>query len=288
MFFISKFLKAFLLPPGCFILFLLIIAILGRRLCRGLSLSIYIAAALLYIISSAAGVFLLVNPLEAAYPKWDGRKEGAEAVVILGGGMNKAPDSYYLGSSSAIRTLEGLSVAKSTGLPVIVSGGDTYGNMGKGSGELMMETLVELGMPAKRVIVEGESRNTEENSVYTAEICRQKGYKKVILVTSALHMRRSVLLFSEEDLEIIPCPTDYEGLYRKTAFFDYLPSGVFFDSVIKALHEYLGFFWYRLRGGFKGKESLSFGNTGPCSSSRYRVVCFNSIDYRLPHREEPI
>ncbi|MBQ5345423.1 MAG: YdcF family protein, partial [Acidaminococcaceae bacterium] len=52
-------------------------------------------------------------------------------------------------------------------------------------------------------------RKTAEHARFTKELCREKGFRKVILVTSAYHMPRSAALFRREGVDFIPCPCDY-------------------------------------------------------------------------------
>lgn len=76
--------------------------------------------------------------------------------------------------------------------------------------EVMLETAVELGVPRERILIEGRALNTAENMSFSREVierelplCRQ-----IILVTTAYHMRRSLLLAEKHmaGYEFIPCP----------------------------------------------------------------------------------
>jgi len=59
--------------------------------------------------------------------------------------------------------------------------------------------------------LENDSENTAENAFYSAEILREKNIKTIILVTSAMHMPRSVALFEAQGLNVIPAPTGLFG-----------------------------------------------------------------------------
>jgi uncharacterized SAM-binding protein YcdF (DUF218 family) len=61
----------------------------------------------------------------------------------------------------------------------------------------------------ERVLVEPTSRNTRENARQTAILAAEHGLGRLLLVTSALHMRRAVLCFRAEGLDVVPYPTDY-------------------------------------------------------------------------------
>ena len=64
-------------------------------------------------------------------------------------------------------------------------------------------------MPEDRILVEGESQNTVQNAAYTARILKEHGLERPILVTSAFHMKRSVLNYEKLGIEVVPYPTDY-------------------------------------------------------------------------------
>jgi uncharacterized SAM-binding protein YcdF (DUF218 family) len=70
--------------------------------------------------------------------------------------------------------------------------------------------------------------------------------QRIILVTSSLHMSRSVFLFKQQGLDVIPAPTD---LYsnRQVDWRYYLPAGDGLNNTQYVLHEYLALLWYRLK-----------------------------------------
>ena len=124
--------------------------------------------------------------------------------------------------------------------------------------EDMATILVMLGVPQEALWLESESRNTYENAVYTTQMMRAAGIEQVILVTSALHMPRSVALYRKLGWEVIPAPTDYgvtdqiwEDLWRPNLInqlFNFLPSAGNLSQTTTALKEYLGMLVYGLRG----------------------------------------
>jgi uncharacterized SAM-binding protein YcdF (DUF218 family) len=78
---------------------------------------------------------------------------------------------------------------------------------------------------------------------------------RVLLVTSAMHMPRSVATFRRlcPAVAVIPAPTDFRApdmpedeWYREAA--DQLPSAGNLAEFADATHEYLGMAYYRLRG----------------------------------------
>ncbi|OGS65644.1 MAG: hypothetical protein A3J79_02110 [Elusimicrobia bacterium RIFOXYB2_FULL_62_6] len=78
-------------------------------------------------------------------------------------------------------------------------------------------------------------------------MCDEKGYKKAVLVTSAVHMRRSAWCFEKAGFaDLTPYPAGYKSskAYRGH-FIDYLPGTG--ESLRLAAHEYLGLLFYKVR-----------------------------------------
>ena len=92
---------------------------------------------------------------------------------------------------------------------------------------------------------------------YVARV-KELGMNRILLVSSATHMRRAVPLFEKQGLEVIPAPTDFsysdqewENLLRfdgATAYTFFIPTVSGMETLQNALKEYLGYFIYHLRG----------------------------------------
>jgi len=71
--------------------------------------------------------------------------------------------------------------------------------------------------------VEDQSRNTHENAVLSAQILEREKVNRVVLVTSATHMRRAAAEFRAHGLDVVPAPVTVpapgEGLLA-----DWVPS----------------------------------------------------------------
>ena len=81
--------------------------------------------------------------------------------------------------------------------------------------EHMRQSALELGVATEDILLENSSQNTVENILY-ALIELQKAFslnrvRKVILVTTAYHMRRSLAIaryFFPAHIAIVPCPAN--------------------------------------------------------------------------------
>jgi uncharacterized SAM-binding protein YcdF (DUF218 family) len=103
----------------------------------------------------------------------------------------------------------------------------------------MRKFMSALGVPTEAMVLEGLSSNTRQNAQFTADILFPQGIKKIILVTSALHMRRAVASFEKQGFTVIPAATDYEARTR----FDwtgFLPDASALDGSARAIKEIVG------------------------------------------------
>ena len=105
--------------------------------------------------------------------------------------------------------------------------------------------LLQLGLPQEQIIVETQARTTKENAAYSAALCRERGYKNVLLLTSALHMPRSMQFFERylggQGIKVAAYPCDYtlnpKGQFNPRWLVPQLQA---FDITCMALHEYVG------------------------------------------------
>ena len=254
---LRKVIEQLIFPPGLFLLFILIIVLLflSKRRKAAVWLT-FLFLLLSYIFSSWFGEWLLLRPLENAYLPLNRQNEFAmrdpfkkSAVVILAGGMvedSPAAGAYgaEIGEVTLARLYGGFKVYQEYQVDIWVSGGMTLGSHGSVSiAKVMKEVLISWGVDPDRVILEENSRTTLENADYTLEKLKGKDYEKIILLTSALHMKRSVQLFQNQGIDIIPAPVNYifEDLPYFVAFF---PNIFSFEHNVRALHEWIGIIYY--------------------------------------------
>jgi uncharacterized SAM-binding protein YcdF (DUF218 family) len=135
--------------------------------------------------------------------------------------------------------------------PLVVASGGNPPHLGAEASESedMADLLVEWGVPREAIVTEGASLDTRENAVGTARLLTARGLRRILLVTSALHMTRAAAAFRAAGLEVLPAPTDYQAVdAREVTWLDWLPDAGALARSSRALHEHLGRVWYRLRG----------------------------------------
>jgi uncharacterized SAM-binding protein YcdF (DUF218 family) len=199
---------------------------------------------MIWIGTTAVFSGLLLRPLENAYSA-PAKPEG-DVIVVLGGGARGSGGVYSASERLSPGTLERVAAAyklhRDTGLPLLLSAGAPFSDTSEAA--LAREYLLELGVQASKIITEEASRDTAENAAFSMKICRERGYKRIILLTSAFHMPRSVLLFEKAGAgELVPFP-----VARRTGgagfLYGWLPGSSF--EARQAFNEYAGLFYYRL------------------------------------------
>jgi uncharacterized SAM-binding protein YcdF (DUF218 family) len=114
-----------------------------------------------------------------------------------------------------------------------------------------------MGVPKQAIWLEDQSQNTYENALNCASLLKSRGITRVILVTSAMHMPRSVALFRKQGIEPIPAPSDFTvteegwkelGSTPEAVLVNILPNAGSLNLTSSALKEYIGLLTYHLRG----------------------------------------
>ncbi len=258
--FISKFLPLFIYPLG-FSWILLGVALVLRKKQAWQKSAIILAIVLIWVGGNNWVASALERNLEWQYLPPEEFPE-VDVIVVLGGGTYAAlyPRSTVEVSGGGDRVIYGAHLYHQGVAPYLLVSGGQVPWVGERaiSAENMTELLLMLGVPENDIWQEAESRNTYENALYTYELLQEKGIDHIVLVTSAFHMPRSVMLFEQQGFDVIPAPTDYsiteEGWQRLwepdflTQVLNFFPSASNLSSTTHSLKEYLGLLVYRLRG----------------------------------------
>lgn len=135
-------------------------------------------------------------------------------IVVLGGGFEggvSAARGQAELRDSGDRFVEAAILARTYQKAKIVVAGGNGGLVSDGStdAELAPGFFARFGIGPERLILEGKSRNTDENARFVAELIQPQPGETWLLVTSAYHMPRSVGLFRKAGLAVTPWPVDY-------------------------------------------------------------------------------
>ncbi|MFM7732522.1 MAG: YdcF family protein [Cyanobium sp.] len=187
----------------------------------------------------------------------------ADAVMVLGGGLRPAlpPRRRVEVAEAGDRLLTGVTLMREGKAPwLLVSGGVvSFTRTDPAPAEAMSAARLaaELGVPPQRILLSETARNTAEEAAALARISRQRGWRSVLLITSATHLPRSLATFRRRtDLTIVPVASDYL-LPERSALGSPTPASVALSLLPSAdalalttlvLREHLGSVFYRLRG----------------------------------------
>lgn len=240
-------LLALAMPPTGLAVLVVCGLVLRRRWQRLGNALTWIGAVALILLSLPVVSDNLLLALEQALPVSAPPDHPPQAIVVLGGEVYRS-GSLALGAGPGPLTLERLRTAaalsRRTGLPILVTGGITQPDAAP-VGTVMAGSLRDdFREPARWV--EDKSADTWENARLSAAILRREDITSVYVVTSAWHMRRALLAFKATGLTVTaaPTPTD-DPLGPKLN--DFLPHPAIWLTAYYALHEWIGYEWYRLR-----------------------------------------
>jgi uncharacterized SAM-binding protein YcdF (DUF218 family) len=256
--FLSKLLPLFIYPIGlsCILLTLAIVLILKRRSRRAL---IPISLVLIMMGVSSSGWFstILVRSLEQQYLPQE--LEPAQAIVLLGGatGSQLAPRPWVDITDQGDRILHAAKLYRENKAPLIIPTGGRIAWRGPGDSEAldMSKLLQSMSVPESAIVLEPNALNTHENAVNVQAILNERKIENFLLVTSAAHMPRSMMIFRKLGLKPIAAPTDYTrtDLESKISspqdfMLSLLPDAEFLNDTNRAIKEYIGIWVYRLKG----------------------------------------
>lgn len=217
------------------------------------------ATALVILLVSSNEIFskMLVRSLEWQYLPTEQLPQ-TDAIVVLGGGTRPriAPRPWYEVNEAGDRILYGSWLYKQGKAPLmIVTGGRAQwlGEGGNPESEDMAAIAEMIGVPNSAIIQESQSFNTHDNAVNTKQILIDRKINKILLVTSALHMPRSMEIFRKVGIESLAAPTDFLTVRNENnkgwaMILDLLPNVEALRNTTNAIREYVGLVVYQLMG----------------------------------------
>lgn len=133
----------------------------------------------------------------------------ADAIVVLGGAIG--PVSRFDQGDADAPALAGNRVAlaarvwrEQRAASILLSGGPAARTRGVAEARIMTAVLRKLGVPEQAMVLEDRSTSTRDNARNSAAIARQRDWRRVVLITSPLHLPRAARLFEREGLQVLP------------------------------------------------------------------------------------
>jgi uncharacterized SAM-binding protein YcdF (DUF218 family) len=234
--FLKALLRCLILPPsGPLLLAILGILLLRRRpLLARICLAIGIGS--LWVISVPVVADAMVGLVER-YPPLDwSLPNDAQAIVILGGGgqIKRAPE--YGGPSAEPLLLEKLAygafLSRKMNLPILVTGAPIEG--------IAMRDSLRRNFNIEARWVDNQARDTFENAHNSVQLLTSAGVHRIVLITRATHMWRSVQEFIAAGMQVVPAPVGIMSKRDHESFMDYLPQPSGLLHSYWAIYESLG------------------------------------------------
>lgn len=253
MFFVASKIFWLLVQPLSLILLLVLIAfalVWGGR--RKLALSaLGVAAVFALLVGYTSFGYLLIQPLEDRFAVSATPPEKVDNILLLGGATFARPSTareITELNQSGDRLVTTLWLAQRyPEAKLVLSGGGGF-MMGEteSEAETMRRFFTSFGIPSERLILEGESRNTDENAALTRDLVSGDG--ATILVTSAFHMPRSVGIFEKQGVVVIPWPTDFRSSGDQRFSIELSNPNQNLEIATVAIREWIGLVAYNLTG----------------------------------------
>jgi uncharacterized SAM-binding protein YcdF (DUF218 family) len=127
----------------------------------------------------------------------------ADAIVVLGAGLRR---DNTPGPALTRRSNRAADLWEQGFAPVIICTGGMTGRATRSEADACKEILLQRGVPASVVLLEENSRSTEENALYTHEIFLERGWSMVLLVSDSFHMLRAKWIFEGEGFTVYTSP----------------------------------------------------------------------------------
>lgn len=249
--------EALMQSPGFAWAMLLVVAALAfRRKAIAAGLVSLTGAAFLWLVGATPVPARLLASLERPYERLASSPlPNADAVLMLGGavGYTRREVTWFGLGEASDRMLASAEMVRRGHARVLVLSGSTYVWEGqrRPDAELVAGWLRSWKLPAAETIVLPAAVNTHDEAVNMAALLRTRGWRRVVLVSSAYHLRRSVAVFRKAGVEVTPLGCDFLGL----AALDSPDPGwriVPRPDVARLfriwLHEQLGLLWYWWKG----------------------------------------
>ncbi|MGB6084922.1 YdcF family protein [Moheibacter sp.] len=171
---------------------------------------------LVYSFLLILGYYLLTAILIYSYSKTD-QTQKADAAIVLGTAVwGDEPSPVF-----RERIRHGIWLHQNNHVDYLIFTG------GKGEGQKYSEAEVakkyamENGIPEDRIFFENQSRITDENLLFSKPILEKENFKKVLLVSDPLHMKRAMKIAEKHQIEAFSSPTStsrYQSFPKKAGF----------------------------------------------------------------------
>jgi len=253
--YLSKILPLFVMPLGVvFFLLLLALIFLRRNKLRTAAGLLVLGFLVLWTASTPFVAGQVYRHIESRYPPVlmeDIPVRGC--MIVLGGALGAPlPPRVDVDMSDAVDRVYKTAALYRAGkapLVVVTGGNQPWSESHVAEADLIRDLLMEWGVPKQAIFLEGSSRNTRENALYSKNILDSISCSDALLVTSAAHMPRAVAAFHSVGVQVTPVSTDVRAVRDGLpALADFLPSTGALAMTSDGLREWIGQKVYEWQG----------------------------------------
>lgn len=147
------------------------------------------------LLSVGALAGLLVGLVMAVNVYQFGQQDGAaraDVIVVLGAGLH--PDGQPT-EAMRRRAEHGAALYAAGYAPAVVCSGGYTLEIPVSEASVCADLLAAEGVPREAIWLEEQSRSTEENAIYTAQLMQAQGWRTALVTSDSYHLWRARLLF---------------------------------------------------------------------------------------------
>ncbi len=174
----------------------------------------------------------------------------ADAIVCLGGGIEPSQQEL-IGlnmQESSDRPTTAIELMRRGKAPLLIFSGGAHPRSTTSEAGALKQWVEHWNLVAAKVETLRVCKDTHDEAEAIAALARERGWKSLILVTSATHMRRAAAVFAKStSLDIRPAPCAFATRAELTEWV-HLPDYGDIQSFSTWFHETIGWWTYRLRG----------------------------------------
>ena len=250
MFFILSKILNYCFQPLVWIVVLMALALFKKnKRTRKRSLT---AAFLILVIFSNSFIVTKITSIWSVNPQ----KIGScyDVGIVLGGGTVTFDKKYHRNTyrENVDRLLQAVSLYEKGKIKkILITGG--AGNLiykDVKEANLMNSFLRNIKIPSSDILIDTLAENTHQNAVYSKKILdKYPDFKKFLLITSSVHMRRAMGCFEKEGIQVTPFPTNLVNSDNPWNLeYLFIPQASNFLIWDGTIHEMTGYMVYKIMG----------------------------------------
>ncbi|UAL45064.1 YdcF family protein [Shewanella inventionis] len=247
MFWFKKLLSQLVMPIPLTVLLLLLAALLwrsqGQWLLKLGKVSLSLAIAVLFLCSQSQVSYWLSDSLESRFlPNNQNMAQGC-VVMVLGSSNTEKPGLtavQQLSATALARLSEGIRQLSLGQQCTLVVSGYSGGIQPTPHASIMGNAAIELGVNPANIIKFDQPKDTIEEAYALQQLIGSQPFK---LVTSATHMPRAMMIFTQIGMQPQAAPTDF---IARQSFWWRLDADQLLASQ-RSIHEYVGMLWLNIK-----------------------------------------